>query len=288
MAINKSWRHHYLPVFYLRGFTNGSRCFHIYNVEKKQFIKNGKVFHPQSYFYTENENTYFRNGESSDFIEQTYSEVDNKVAKLIATIRSSESTNKFGISEYDVQMLNFFMSILYWRLPHNKVKIEELLANNDLKSLGMKVLNKDGNRDLDFENLLRKDPEFAKAYKFINSLMDPARGINCRTPYSIISKHPNLPFVCSDNPIIFQNENPNIYEDNYVFPLSGTRFFLRTPKQENFDFYLWLCFDVIIYKQAVKYVACSDIKYLEMLEDHFEKYKMSLEEFKLHLFKRLM
>ena len=44
---NISSRHHYIPQFYLRGFTNESGNFKIYDVQQKRFIKNGKDFYPK-------------------------------------------------------------------------------------------------------------------------------------------------------------------------------------------------------------------------------------------------
>jgi hypothetical protein len=39
-------KHHYLPQFYLRGFTNGERLFMIYLVKEQRFKQNGKLFLP--------------------------------------------------------------------------------------------------------------------------------------------------------------------------------------------------------------------------------------------------
>lgn len=55
--MQKSWRHHYLPQFYLKGFTNENGTFKIYDVTQGKFLKDGKEFSPASYFFEKNANT---------------------------------------------------------------------------------------------------------------------------------------------------------------------------------------------------------------------------------------
>lgn len=45
--------------------------------------------------------------------------------------------------------------------------------------------------------------------------------------------------------------------------------------------------DILVYKQAVKYITCTHEKYIEILENNFEKYGFSLEELKAEIFKRI-
>ena len=45
--------------------------------------------------------------------------------------------------------------------------------------------------------------------------------------------------------------------------------------------------DTIVYKQAVKYVSCTDERYIDILENNFEKYNISIEELKTEIFKKL-
>lgn len=285
---NTSWRHHYLPIFYLKGFTTESGLIKIYNVKTKSFTKNGKEFSPESYFFEKNGNTTFKNNSKSDFIEIAYAELDDKIAKLITKINSSNSSNRFDVNEDDMPMLNLFVNLMYWRLPHRKKELENILENNELINLGLSVKNKDGTRNKISEDELKNDPEFLKAYKYFHSLIDSARGLNCRTPYSILERHEKLPFLCSDNPVVFEKDLAfNNFEDDYIFPLSGTRIFLKANRSEDFPSFLWMLIDIVVYKQAVNYVSCTHEKYIEMLDNNFEKYNMTLPELKSEIFKRI-
>ncbi len=283
-----SWRHHYLPVFYLKGFSKETGQLKIYDVEEKRFLKNGKEFSPKSYFFEKNANTTVFQENKSDFLEKDYSDFDNKISPLIEKINSNNFVNRHGVTEDDMPILNHFVSLMYWRLPHRKTEIEEIINNNELSSLGLNVHNADGSVNLERAEELKNHPEFKKTFRYFNSLMDSIRGINCRTPYSIIERHEALPFLCSDNPVIFEKEFlPKVYEDDYIFPLSGTRIFLKCNRTKEFDDFLWLLIDTVIYKQAIKYVSCTHEKYVEILEENFIKYKMSVDELKTEIFKRI-
>ena len=42
--------------------------------------------------------------------------------------------------------------------------------------------------------------------------------------------------------------------------------------------------DTLVYKQAVKYVSRTDERYIDILENTFENYNISVEEFKIEVF----
>lgn len=87
---NISWRHHYLPVFYLEGFTNEENRFKIYDVQNQSFIKDGKEFSPKSYFFEKDSNTMTKDGIKDDFLEKRfYSDMDSKIALIIKKNKSS-------------------------------------------------------------------------------------------------------------------------------------------------------------------------------------------------------
>lgn len=286
---NKSWRHHYLPVFYLKGFTKESNKFKIHDVQKRRFIKNGKEFSPESYFFEKDANTIKFNHIESDFLEtEHYSYFDNNISKLIEKINSSSNDNRFDVNEDDMPALNHFVSLMYWRLPHKENELKSLIKNNDLNSLGISIKDLEGIKDKKIEDEFKQSEPFLKSYKYYNSLMDSIRGFNCRTPYTIIESTDKLPYLCSDNPVIFEkNSSPKVYEDDYLFPLSGNRLFIKANKREKFPVYLRLMVDVLVYKQAIKYVSCTDERYIDILENNFEKYNISVEELKMDIFNRL-
>jgi hypothetical protein len=286
---NQSWRHHYLPVFYLKGFTKESNKFKIYDVQKKRFIKNGKEFSPESYFFERNGNTIKFKESNTDFLEtEHYAHFDNNIAKLIEKIKSSNKENCFNVDEDDMPALNHFASLLYWRLPHRKEELENVIKNNDLNSLGLEVKDFNGVKEKKIEEELKNSELFLSSYKYLNSLMDSMRGFKCKTPYTILESSDQFPYLCSDNPVIFEKSYmPKVYEDDYLFPLSGNRLLIKSNRRENFPLYLKLMADTLVYKQAIKFVSCTDERYIDILENNFEQYNISIDELKIIIFNKL-
>ena len=103
---NTSWRHHYLPEFYLKGFTNQDGKFKIFDVHRQLFIKNGKDFSTESYFFEEDGNTIHTDKGADDFIEKGFAEVDNRVADLFNKIRNARPDTRFGLTEDDMPACN--------------------------------------------------------------------------------------------------------------------------------------------------------------------------------------
>ncbi|WP_130735479.1 DUF4238 domain-containing protein [Flavobacterium sp. J27] len=280
---NISWRHHYLPVFYLKGFTNDSGLLKIFNVEEKRFLKNGKEFSPESFFFEKNSNTVIFGSKKSDFIEKCYAEFDNEMATLIEKIRLSDYSTNYGVTDDDMPRMNHFVSLMYWRLPNKREELKKIIIDNDIETLGLELKNKEGVINNEIKEKFKNSEPFHISYRYYNSLMDSLRGFECRTPYSIIESHKNLPSVCSDNPVIFENDNPKVYADNYLFPLSGKRLFIKANRRNEFPPYLRMLVDAVVYKQAQKYVSCTDESYLNVLDTLFER--QNLKELKAEIFR---
>ncbi|WP_299157027.1 DUF4238 domain-containing protein [uncultured Christiangramia sp.] len=289
---NKSWRHHYLPVFYLEGFTNENNQFKIYNVQNEAFVKEGKEFSPKSYFFEKDGNTITKDGIKDDFLEDRfYSKMDNKIALILKKINQPDSTleNRFQVDESQMPALNHFVSLMYWRLPHNKKEIDRILDESDF---GLSVRNKNDLRDEDCINIekrMKNDTEFRKGFKFYMSLIDSVKGINYRTPYTILPSPKELPALCSDNPVIFKNEkSPDVFKDDYIMPLSRDKMFFRKNTGKPFNmFQLKLMVDSLILKQAIKYVSCTDEKYISMLINYFESNYTSTQNLREKIFQVL-
>lgn len=287
-----SWRHHYLPVFYLKGFTNENDKFLIFDKEKNSFVKNGKEFSPNSYFFEKEANSFIKDGEKDDFLEtKFYSKLDDKVAKLFNLIQSSNTQNKFSVTEEDMPLLQHFVNLMYWRLPHRREKLEAYLQKEDLKGFGLFVKNKEGksdNQTFIIEERIKNDKEFKKSLGFLMSMVETVKMIQCNTSLTIQPFIEGLPHVCSDNPVIFQNEeNPNVHIDDFIFPLSGKLSFIRGEKASEFSLLFKLMVDTLIYKQAVRFVSFTDEKYFHSLNEFYDKFFSNTSELRDKIFEYL-
>jgi len=287
---NISWRHHYIPRFYLNEFTNNSGSFKIFDVEIKQFLKNGKDFFPKSYFFEENANTLTINKtkESNDLLEQWYAKIDDDIANLYTKIRI---LGKDSLVDLDIAKLEYFIGLLYWRIPTNFDSVSQLVKTKKLAQLGMIVTDKEGNLvdDIELEKEFKGEDiaSFTKVMKLYYPTIGYAENTMIDIPVNVITFLGDLPSVCSDNPILVLNPTEfRVYRDEYIFPVNNKLVFFR-GKTKPFLNTLKYEIDMLTIKQAQKYVSCTDMGYMEFLENIFqEKYK-SIEKLRNYLFNEI-
>lgn len=290
---NVSWRHHYIPEFYLKGFTNVQGTFKIYDVERQQFIRDGKEFSPESHFFEKHANTIFTEKGADDFIESKfYSRDDNRIAELFNIIKANDAQTRFGLTEDDMPSLQHFLSIMYWRLPVNYDQVKYLIRTNELHELGLLLVSKATGkpvRDEEFENRIRTDQNFFKAVRHLLPYITYKKLLECRTPLTIQPFPEQLPAICSDNPIIFEKTLfPEIYYDDFIFTLSHSLVFIRGNLKPDFLPTSKIDIDLIVLKQAKKYVSCMDGRYIPMLNKYYSSNFSSIDEVKKKVFNSLL
>jgi hypothetical protein len=286
-----SWRHHYLPQFYLRGFTNSEGKLKIYDVEKQRFIKDGKSFSTESFFFEKDGNTLFKDNTKEDFIEsKIFKENDQLIANLFNKINSAPHGTNFGLSDDDMPMLQFFVAIIFWRVPVNFSRIKSHLNKKEFKELGIKIVDKDNNIviDSDLIKRLKEDINFAKAMKALIPYNTYPQIFNCKSFLKILSFPQGLPGLCSDNPVVFRNSiNPNVYTDDFIFPLSSDKVFFRANKFNDIVPSIKVLIDLILFNQAVKYVSCTDVEYIHELSELKTKYSPNFDKLRNFIFMEL-
>jgi len=286
-----SWRHHYIPQFYLNGFTSNGK-FKIYDVQEKTFIKNGIDFSPRSYFFEKDSNTLFNDeGEGTDFIEDVYKELDGKVAEVFNRINNASSENQYNINDNDIALLQYFIGLMYWRVPSNFHKIEKMVSEKELKSLGLILRNDKGEQvfDAEIESKIKNNPSFCNPMKFLIASISYTELFKCKTPLHISPFPKGFPFICSDNPIICRNPDTfRVYSDDFIFPLNSTLIFTRGQKIIDYRSTLKVEIDLLTYKQAKKYVSYTDIRYIQMLDSLFENSYKNLDDLRFSIFRQLL
>ena len=279
---NISWRHHYIPQFYLNGFTSDEGKFKIYDVEKKSIVKSGQNFSTRAYFFEKNSNTVSNEIGTDDFIESAYKEMDDKVAKVFERINNPSTENKCNLTDDDIALLQYFVGLMYWRIPSNYQEIREIVNKKELKTLGLKIY------DSNIEQRLKNDENFVKVMKFWFPNISFPELFSCKTPLHVVSFPKGLPSICSDNPIICRNpETFRVYNDDFIFPLNSDTLFIRGNERAECMTTVKVEIDLLIYKQAKKYVSCTDIRYLEMLDGLYEKYN-DLDYIRASIFNQLL
>lgn len=288
-----SQRHHYLPQFYLKGFTNERGKFKIYDVEKQYFIQSGKEFSTKSYFYEKDGNSVIKDGIKFDTIEtEFYKKQDDKISKIFNKIRNNIDEKNFGITDVDIPLLQLFISSLFWRVPTNFDQIRHIISVTELQKLGLVIKSKNDDsviKDSELECKIKNDPFFFKSIKYIIPYLTYQRLFDCTTPITILRFPKQYPVVCSDNPVIIQNSFcPDIYFDDFIFPLTNNLVLIRSEKINSILDLIKIDIDLILLKQAKKYVSCTDEHYIELLNKYYDENYSSVSELKTSVFNQLL
>lgn len=202
-----SWRHHYIPEFYLKGFVNESKQFSIYSIRDKKFKQDGKLFSPQSHFFKRNGNTIEDLKKSPiDLLEKHYAELDSKFAPIFNKLKGEEGENCYGITLEERIMLQYYVSILFWRLPSNNEIVKEMTKHDMFEFLGLKVTDEyalENIKRLQFAEQIKKHRDYHKILRlWIPQMTFPTMFANNSTTTITTFPQNKLPAICGDNPLI--------------------------------------------------------------------------------------
>jgi hypothetical protein len=284
---NASTRHHYIPRFYLNGFTE-NRKFSIYMVDSRRFKKAGGTFSPSSHFYIENDNTFSANGKTTDILEESFSRKDSLIAKTFDKIRSATS-NDYCLTHEDIGLLQYFVSILFWRIPSTKILVDHFAKKYPLSNFGISIRDVvTGNRVIHAEQKLYSEPDYPKLLReylpdlTLKDMMKFNKGIHI-----IRFKAKSLPKLCSDNPLIFRNPwKLDIYNDDFILPVTNDLIVLRINKlRAQYWNTLKIDIDMLVFLQADKLVSCTDLTYPSLLEVEYNRRFNSTSELREHIFR---
>lgn len=282
-----SWRHHYLPEFYLKGFTNELGKFKIYDVVREKFVRNGKDFPPSSYFFDQKGNTIIGDdGVESDKIEKVYyKRYDDWFSEILNNIKKNGNHN---LTPNENAKILLCIGVLFWRGSQGKYKINDIR----LKEFYYLTINKKTGIEIDdseFEKWLISNSNAQKYLKLTTPLVGYQETFGSSKLLKLkVFKIGDLPSICSDSPIIFLNESQsNPYVDNFIFPLTNTIILFHGNMKSNIDCTIKLEIDLILLKQATKYVSCTDMNYIHVLNKYFESNCFILNDLRAKIFEEV-
>lgn len=144
---NISWRHHYVPQFFIRNFSDSGKLYG-YNKFTKSFFEP----RPKDIFFERNKNTFLNElGEESDLIEKIYANIDS--------ITSSAVNNVLSTGKLTKESLRGLLLLAYtnkWRSPSydESYEIAKELSFGDLR---LHLANLDLNLEFDLEKIWFSD-----------------------------------------------------------------------------------------------------------------------------------
>jgi len=276
MKKHTSKKHHYLPRYYLKGFTDNRNSFYVYDKQKD------KIFYtsPDTTFFQNNLNTVtLPNGSSSDFLEELYTGLENRCWRSFDRIR--RSTFKNAVSLLDRMYLFLFLLFLYWRLPNNTEFVEKFaerafLDNNEFDFF--RLVNKSGeNAPKEIAEKLKKSSAFKKSFRqiipFVPLFKDQdwaARLENWRFLYT-----EKVWSMVGDNPIIVKGGNVHDCINclgEFVFPISGKILLvsINNPLDKGLPPEFTVQLNIAIIEKAERFAACNNKDFLEALIKHYK------------------
>jgi len=278
MNKNTSRKHHYLPRHYLKGFTDDRNRFYVYDKQKD------KIFYtsPDTTFFQNNLNTVtLPNGSSSDFLEELYTDLENRCWRSFDMIR--KSTFKNPVSLLDKMHLFLFLLFLYWRLPNNiefaeKLSQKAFLDNNEFDYF--RLVNKSGeNAPKGIAEIIKKSSAFKRSFRqiipFVPLFKDQDWAVkleNWRFLYTEKSWS-----MVGDNPIIVKGGNVHDFVnclEEFVFPISGKILLvsINNPLNKGLPPEFTVQLNTAIIEKAQRFAACNNKDFLEALIKHYKFY----------------
>ena len=272
----QSIKHHYIPKFYLRGFTDSDNAFYVYDKKLDKLWKSN----PENSFFEKFRNSAFdrhldtQEMAISDYPEHLISDYDNQAAQAIADIRNS-NPNDFVLTDERLYKVRLFIASLFWRSPANDHIREEFIRTNSFQDMGFRFQDKDGNRDISAENVIFASDIFKKLYPWVLPRVSFQKNnvkLNA-SEWKLLYKKETF-HIITDNPVIHPPfKNFSFLHEDIIFPVSATRLLVSTKKYiphippPVFS----LRVDLLLFLRAYRLVASSDKKYLEWLINHVKE-----------------
>ncbi|NQX53662.1 DUF4238 domain-containing protein [Pedobacter panaciterrae] len=266
MAISS--KHHYIPQFFLNGFTNDQGEFYIYDKQRDQ-IKS-KSFPPSTHFFEKDRNTIVMDGQADDTPEQLFGLFENREKVIVKFIQEQK-----GIPQLSMQQmvdLQIFLSNLFFRLPVLDSTFKRYMEDTSFPLRELKVKNRISGEAAPPELMekLRMDPSFQRMYR-------PAIGSMVLLRSNSIEDHENWGFslrsdsnnLLSDNPLIFDDlRTLDFFENSFVMPMTGRHKLIRVKKKiskTQLSPKFALMSEVLMIHQAKQFVCCASRAVLEQM-----------------------
>ena len=278
--MEESWRHHYLPQFYIKGFCDENGTITVYNKQYKKFEKKS----PKYIFFEANRNTFFDAlGNQGDTLEKIYAYLESTISPHLNNA-INDTTGKMAVET--LRNLIFLAYLTKWRNPLYDESFENLKETFTVDDLGL-GLRADGERlDIELEKFFQSD--LSQESKRLLLSIQPFR---FKDDYEIIFKNSfiipsSTPCLLGDCPFLEANIDENRVFEDFIFPVSQNQRLVYSNRINKYEFVEYCknnesaaCDFIHLFSTtnnlatfhlAEKYVACSDETYLRTIVDSYD------------------
>ena len=291
MKNNLSWRHHYIPIFYLKGFTNCNGKFYIFDKKKNKIINKSQS--PKSFFFERNRHTLLNlNNDLDDFIEtKLYKSFDNYTSKAFIELR------KVNLSEFNdnldkLSKIVMFINGIIYRIPKYDSYHIKKIKQADNKYL-LPVYNKNHQDiSIEFHNMRKENELYRYACRFYcsvkQSIPTPDEAKNWLI-YQLPDDYKNKYFlITGDSPVLINDiELFGTSNEIIIAPLNISHFIVRSKmklSEELNTLELLHLINLNVIKSSLNYICSPSKSFLERYIAESSKYKenvMSIALFNL-------
>lgn len=277
--MNKSKRHHYVPQFLMRHFTNENGKLHVYDKIENKFYESST----ENLFLQKGRNTFENlNGENDDIVEKVYSEFDSYFAGILKEITIKKN--------FDSKIIKSLISLAYlskWRVRQYDESFKTAKDFFSVNDLGLGLKDENNERiNIDLEKIF--DSDMHQELKRILLAIQPIRFKDDFK--SIFSKtfllNTNFPSFISDCPFNEATIKSDIIFEDFVFPImkdltlvhssridiKKLQTFINSGSTENINSFLTdfsIARDISMLELCERNVACSDLKYLKHIVTNY-------------------
>ena len=271
MIMSISRRHHYIPQFLIRHFTDDRGFLHVYDKETDEIVQRS----PKMAFYEWNRNTFTVGEKEVDHLEKLYSDLDQDFAANLAEVLSDSESDAGSLAN-----LLLLAMTLKWRTPASDEEFNRLKQDMTMADLGIRIILKDPTQKVEpkaLQRLLDSDlfKEGKRTLLPIQPFLNADKTLN---EAKLIELHENsylhrladkrYPAILGDCGIIEQSRVAYDQLGNFVFPLSSTVTLIckkntRAHVGDIARFYS--CRDLTTLFSAKRYVGCANKEHLQSL-----------------------
>ncbi|WP_040252070.1 DUF4238 domain-containing protein [Psychroserpens mesophilus] len=268
MSNNESKRHHYIPKFLIKGFTDENNLLYIYDKKKDKILS--KQRSPKSIFFENFRNTIkIDESNSNSIIEDLwFQKLDDELSKNVQKLQT-EKLNTDLFNDDNIAQLQFFIINLFWRIPKTDFAAKDLIQRAELRTEG--IDSETVRNDKNWNKILRTGLYKETIDQMRNSSTKP------KNIYPKIAEFEKDIFVLGDFPFVFRNrlgKFTDLVEDDYFIALTSKRILSSSRKElQSFDFQMFLPYNAAIIEESQNYVVSNNLKILEGSVEYYRKLK---------------
>ena len=272
MKVNKSKRHHYIPKFLTKNFTDDEGLLYVYNKIENKIINTRQS--PKAIFFEMDRNTVTFGEHVMDNLEQIYSELDSKIA---IDLKKVLETNK--VTPEELTSITLLATQLKWRIPkidNDFNKIKEDLTQEQLR-IRINVTNENIKLNNEAIEHIEKAEIFKESKRILLSILPLLNEHKLLEIHnnSFIQKNILFPSLIGDCPVIERRNSDFSEIEDFIFPLSSSDTFIykkETNKCIN-NFMFFIQRDLAIINSSTQYVGCKSKHHLEKIIEIYNEIK---------------